>query len=273
MGDTSNSKSFWTTLPGIITGLAGLVTAIGGLLLVLNQTRVPASSPTETAPVSPTDDTVPDALAPSSTLPPTATSTPLPSPSSVEVGPKLVLSDSFNANENDWFTGEDSDEYATTNQLVANGKYRWEITAHRDVYAHEVPTVRSVSDFDLTVEAQRISGSENAAYGVVFRLVSDDTFYDFTISDTQTFSFALKEDGEWTTLIDWTSSSAIRPGEVNRLMVTAQGSHFVFSINGQIVGEADNGRLQSGTVGLAVDLVDAGDEAVFEFDNLELRAP
>lgn len=31
----NDKKSFWTTLPGILTGLAGLITAIGGLIVVL----------------------------------------------------------------------------------------------------------------------------------------------------------------------------------------------------------------------------------------------
>jgi RNA polymerase sigma-70 factor (ECF subfamily) len=37
MGDDQDSKekSFWTTLPGILTGLAAVITAVGGLLAVL----------------------------------------------------------------------------------------------------------------------------------------------------------------------------------------------------------------------------------------------
>ena len=30
-------KSFWNTLPGIITAITGLITAIGGLLVILNE--------------------------------------------------------------------------------------------------------------------------------------------------------------------------------------------------------------------------------------------
>ena len=36
----SETKSFWTTLPGILTGIAGIITAIGGLLVVLYQIQV-----------------------------------------------------------------------------------------------------------------------------------------------------------------------------------------------------------------------------------------
>lgn len=36
----SNKKSFWATLPGILTGIAGVITAVGGLLLILHQAGV-----------------------------------------------------------------------------------------------------------------------------------------------------------------------------------------------------------------------------------------
>jgi hypothetical protein len=39
---TANGQggSFWTTFPGILTGVAGLITAVAGLLVALNQTGV-----------------------------------------------------------------------------------------------------------------------------------------------------------------------------------------------------------------------------------------
>lgn len=36
----SKEKSFWTTVPGILTGIAAVITAIGGLVIVLNQVDV-----------------------------------------------------------------------------------------------------------------------------------------------------------------------------------------------------------------------------------------
>ena len=60
---------------------------------------------------------------------------------------------------------------------------------------------------------------------------------------------------------------------MNRLAVVAEGAHFVLFVNDQYVAEVDDDRLSSGMVGVAVDLFDPGDEAVFEFDNFELRVP
>lgn len=32
----NDHKSFWATLPGILTGLAAVITAVGGLIITLN---------------------------------------------------------------------------------------------------------------------------------------------------------------------------------------------------------------------------------------------
>ena len=64
-----------------------------------------------------------------------------------------------------------------------------------------------------------------------------------------------------------------RPGEANRLTVIGRGSHFTFYINDQYVAEAEDDRLTAGDVGVAVELLDDGDSAVFEFDDFEVRAP
>ena len=83
----------------------------------------------------------------------------------------------------------------------------------------------------------------------------------------------MSSSGCWKTQIKRTEASAIRPGEVNRLTVISEGSHYTFLVNDEVVGEADYSGLASGRVGLAIELSEAGDSAVYEFDNFELRAP
>ena len=36
----TDTKSFWATLPGILTGIASVITAIGGLVVILHQTNL-----------------------------------------------------------------------------------------------------------------------------------------------------------------------------------------------------------------------------------------
>jgi hypothetical protein len=53
MGDGSKSKpSFWTTLPGILTGLAAVLGALTALITVLTQLGVFTKPPTPTTPVA-----------------------------------------------------------------------------------------------------------------------------------------------------------------------------------------------------------------------------
>ena len=57
MGD-DNKKSFWTSLPGILTGVAAVIVAVGGILAAYNHTTAPSS------PTSPSSSSTP----PSSTI-------------------------------------------------------------------------------------------------------------------------------------------------------------------------------------------------------------
>ena len=182
------------------------------------------------------------------------------------------MCDSFNTNVNDWDAGEYTSGASTGSRLAAGGKYLWQVEAHKSAMWWSNPTSNSASDLYLTVEARRVRGPEDGAYGVVFRQAGND-FYAFEMSDLQHFSFSLYYQGQWTTLIDWTKTSAIRPGEVNRMTVLGEGSHFSFYINDQYVGDAEDDQLSSGEVGLTLTLYNAGDEAVYEFDRFEVRAP
>ena len=185
----------------------------------------------------------------------------------------VVLSDPFGPNVNDWPVGDYSDERVTGNRLVTGGTYRWQAEALDGVIWWSMPDIASVSDFYLTAEARRVSGVEDGQYGVILRRADRDNYGLFKIEDSQYFKFSVRYEGEWETVIDWTEASAIRPGEVNRLTVIAEGSHFTFYINDEYVGEADDDRLTRGQSGLAIELLDAGDAATFEFDNFAVRAP
>jgi len=186
----------------------------------------------------------------------------------------LVLNDSFDgSNLHDWPTGDYSDERLSGNRSIVDGQYRWEADALDGVIWWSIPDVDSVFDFYLTVQARRVSGVSDGEYGLIFRRADRDNYGLFKIEDSQYFKFSVRHEGEWDTVIDWTETAAIRPVGLNRLTVIGEGSHFTFYVNDQLVGEADDDRLISGQAGLAIELVDAGDAAIFEFDDFEVRAP
>jgi len=223
-----------------------------------------------------------DTPSPTATPPPTATTTPSSTPTSLpqeaaatshSEKSTLVAFDSFNENVNDWATGDYSSKRITGNRSITSyGKYRWEATAEQDsIFWWVVPGLDTVSDFHLTVEAQRIRGSKDSRYGVVFRRDNHGNHYRFEIDGEQRFRFRMQYEGDWTILVGWTSTAAIRPDGMNQLRGIAEGPQFVFLINGQRVAQAENSRISRGEVGLVIALSDAGDEAVFEFDNFGLR--
>jgi hypothetical protein len=185
----------------------------------------------------------------------------------------IVLSDKFDAQTNDWETGETDDRFTTGSLTITGGKYRFDLKANDGfIWWSRSLDNTSTTDFYAAVDAQQIVGPTSADYGLVFRWQRGNYYY-FEINESGQFSLSLYYFEKWETLVSWTSASAIRPGEVNRLAVGAEGSHFTFYVNGESVGEADDSRLPGGTVGVAVELSQAGDQAVFQFDNFEWRAP
>jgi hypothetical protein len=185
----------------------------------------------------------------------------------------VILCDTFGTNVNDWYTGDYEGDLVTGEKLITGGRYQWDASALDGVIWWGIPDIPSVADVYLTVEARRVEGVEDGQYGVIFRRADSDNYGLFKIEDSQTWKFSLRYEGEWHTVIDWTRSAAIRPGEVNRLTVLAEGTHYTFYINDQYVGEANDDRLDQGEAGVAIELLDADDTAVFEFDNFEVRAP
>ena len=174
--------------------------------------------------------------------------------------------------KNGWSVGHHSNERLEGLRTIGNGKYRWEVAAREDFIWSSTVKIKNLSDFYLAVDIQHISGPmTSASYGVVFR-VDDDDYYLFEIAGGNFCTASLQIGDEWITLIDWTHMNIIKTREVNRLAVVANGSHFLFFINDQYVGEVEDSRLATGRVGLSTGLWE-GDEAVFEFDNFELRAP
>jgi hypothetical protein len=184
----------------------------------------------------------------------------------------VLLSDPFDANKNNWILGINDGEYASVVREIKDGKYNWDVTAKKGFIAWVSADTKSVSDFHLSAEVKRTSGSDQSDYGLVFREDADGNIYYFGIDNTGYFVM-LSYDSQWSDMIGYTKSSAILPDAANRLTVIAEDSHFIFFINDQFVGEMTDNHIKNGTTAIAVEIYDADLEATFEFDNFELRAP
>jgi hypothetical protein len=82
MSDEEKSKSWWQTLPGVITGLAAVITALAGLVVAIRQAGwIGPPTPTNSAqaPLQPTRQS-PGEPSPASSSPPQASPVAAPSP-------------------------------------------------------------------------------------------------------------------------------------------------------------------------------------------------
>ena len=74
-------------------------------------------------------------------------------------------------------------------------------------------------------------------------------------------------------MIPETDSSSIHIGQANRLSVGAQGSQFIFLINGQMVDHFIDENLKSGNIGVGLNLPQTGEKATVEFSNFTVSSP
>lgn len=220
---------------------------------------------------------------PSPTFEPTVTPTITPDPTAVfeDVQNRLavaqkwpvVFSDNFDSNVNQWPLREAS--FVPARAAIQGGVYRW--TAHPDSssFLWEPPGQRIKSaDVYVSLDARRLAGPTDEGYGLVFRESSrHNSFYAFRINDAGRYQFMVLVPGSlvWD-LIEWTPASAIRPGEWNKLAVLAEGPQISLFINDQYIRTVVDEDLSSGGIGVTFD-VEENQDNIFEFDNVEARAP
>ncbi|MBI5351441.1 MAG: hypothetical protein HZB50_02255 [Chloroflexi bacterium] len=204
----------------------------------------------------------------------TPTSTPVPACPGVPTGWEEAANHNFNNNKYFWPVGHNSDSYADTSLKIEDGLLRLNIKTHQGVYYPLIPsTNRAPKTFYATLRARKVSGSQDAEYGIIFRRVRQKFMY-FAIQDSGRFNvYSTNSEGEWTpSLLDGYSEN-INVGESNNLVIFQQDNRYLFCINQYVVGEVDSADYPPGFFGVAVDLDNGNDEAVFEFDDLVIYSP
>jgi hypothetical protein len=187
-----------------------------------------------------------------------------------------VLYDSFNSNDNNWQAGNLPNEYFNPLiRTIADGRFRWEAETDRPNSISPAWLMgHHVSDFHLIVNGKHIAGSNaGSAWGIIFRIQDNQNQYSFRMADSGYFAVSIQKGGQWSNLVDWTKTDAIKPYGVNQFEVLARGSHFIFTINGQDVSEVDDHSFSQGLVGLMIEGYTLGEKIVFDFIDVTLREP
>ena len=249
-------KSFWSTVPGLLTAIAAIVTATATLVTALVAAAVIGPHKATPTPVR---------------VAGTAASVALPSPD-VRSSPAsgVLFEDTFTNPGSGWDIYTDSD----VETGYVNDEYRVAVF-NADMTGWGTPSgAYDWANFAVEVDARQLQGPLDSAVGLLARYQPDgQNYYRFSISADGYYLVDIFRAGQWVTLVESQSSPAIRQGlnQVNRLRVVCDRSKLSFYANDALLSEVIDNTFASGKIGLSVGTYDEGG-AVVHFDNLRVTA-
>lgn len=193
----------------------------------------------------------------------------------VPAGWQTIMNNDFDSNRYIWPIGENSDAYEDTDLQIVDGLLRLDVKAHQGVYDYQFPKLnnREQKDFYISTQARKVSGPPDAEYGLIFRVRADQHLF-FTIQDSGIVKVHTRDtNGEWQDLFFSGRAENINVDESTQLSIFVEGSNYIFCVNQYVVGEVNNSDYSSGKFGIAVELENANDKAVFEYDDFIVYAP
>lgn len=107
-------------------------------------------------------------------------------------------------------------------------------------------------DANISVQVKQVSGTVDNFFGIVFRFVNSQNYYEFLINSNSLWVVLKIVNGTDATLIPHTASAAIKPGvgADNLLLMRAHGAHLQFFANGVALGQLNDSTFSSGEIGL-----------------------
>jgi len=225
----------------------------------------PAAEPTEPAAPVATEAPATESPAPVATEAP-ATEAPMP-----KAGDTL-LSESFDNNDNEWGLFEE-DGYSAQ---IQDGQMVMKFM-EPDYYSYSLPKGNNFSNVDISFDVVVQEGAQdNAWFGAMCRYTDESNYYDFNVDGDGYYGLWKVVNGETETIIDWTESTAIKPGigETNRIRVICSDSALELYANDQLVFSKQDTTLTAGKFSLQAGRYEEDDALVsVAFDNLEVKVP
>lgn len=194
----------------------------------------------------------------------------------------VVFEDDFSTDSETWYVEEGDDEYSYYSYSIQEGVYLVDMTAKQGMSQWLWPDIidTSLESFYLAADL-RMEGPASIDGGLVFHLGGEDDrdFYLFDISKSGEIGVYLHSQSGWTLLTDYIYAGSFAPDGVNRIEIIGRpaddglGRDYDFFINGTWVLSMNDNTLDGGWVGVQVGLSEEGDNGIWRFDNVVLRAP
>ena len=189
-----------------------------------------------------------------------------------------VFLDNFNDNNNNWPTNVVTDDFAIVTSSIRDGKYIFSAQAIKpgeSAISWNIPSnTPRVDNFYVGVDIQYLEGNTDTAGGLALRmsgeLDAEQSYFVYLKGQAQEVVMRRMAVGGLEILVQL-KTSMIRPNDINRLEVIAEGSTFKLYVNGQFITETQDSRLSEGTIDFVIVLRVPNTSATYSFDNLEIR--
>lgn len=165
----------------------------------------------------------------------------------------VMYEETFATNENGWYETESS----KVDIAVQDGHYH---IAHKDDaqgwIAWNKAEFDPQSEFAIEAVFHKIDGVLDYGYGLIWGVTNQGTAYhSFRISGNGLYSYRQENEGQITTVIDWTPNGSIAPGlgAVNTIHIRRQGDTLEFWVNGRLVDSTPYVKPAGTMVGFKVD--------------------
>ena len=131
------------------------------------------------------------------------------------------------------------------------------------------------TDFTYQVDVQKTGGdSDSSAYGYGLYVRSDgiqQNYYEFNIVVDGFYMIGKSVGGNFTKLVDWTSSNVLKTGynQWNTMKISARGGTLKFYANNTLLETSEDTALPNGKVGVfAIDSASSSTPDTVQFDNI-----
>jgi hypothetical protein len=255
-------------LAAVVLGLAVMACGLGGTLPPATATGMSQPAPT-----------IPPAVQP--TMPPVVQATTAPAVHPTQSGGSsasgLPISDDFTNSNSGWEDGS----YSDGSVGYGNGYYFVKVTTKGD-NLYGAAAANAISDVVISVDAAQFDApsDNNTGYGVICRLQNDksNNGYYFRIGGDGQYSVVMYNNNTFTSLLPnsdvWQDAPAANQGNVsNHLVVSCNGNHLTFTVNGQTVFDGTDNTFAAGGLALMGVVYDDSSTAEFHFTSFQAKAP
>ena len=157
----------------------------------------------------------------------------------------------------DFWTESASD---VSERFFEEGAYQIAVYEPKTV-AWEMAGDLAYEDVLVAVDVQAVAGPVDNQMGIIFRHLDDDNFYIYRISSDGYYSLTRLVDGEWDSLIDWSTTEAIdqTEGAWNHLELLVESGVINLLVNGERIDTFEDEDSYVGGIGLIAGAYDEAD--------------